>query len=45
VSHRILLCAHGQVAGSLAPPFSRDRITSEVYSATARSAATEVTAA
>jgi ribose transport system ATP-binding protein len=45
VSHRILLCAHGQIAGSLAPPFSRDRITSEVYSATARSAATEVTAA
>ena len=45
VSHRILLCAHGQIAGSIAPPFSRDRITSEVYSATARGAAKEVTAA
>ncbi|MGH3025492.1 MAG: ATP-binding cassette domain-containing protein, partial [Gaiellaceae bacterium] len=45
VSHRILLCAHGQIAGTIAPPFSRDRITSEVYSATARGAAREVTAA
>ncbi|MDE3134328.1 MAG: sugar ABC transporter ATP-binding protein [Acidobacteriota bacterium] len=45
VSHRILLCAHGQIAGAIAPPFSRDRITSEVYSATARGAAREVTAA
>lgn len=45
VSHRILLCAHGQIAGSMAPPFSRDRITSEVYSATAHGAAKEVTAA
>ncbi|HEX3614967.1 MAG TPA: sugar ABC transporter ATP-binding protein [Solirubrobacteraceae bacterium] len=45
VSHRILLCAHGQIAGSMAPPFSRDRITSEVYSATARGAAREVTTA
>ncbi len=45
MSHRILLCAHGQIAGSMAPPFSRDRITSEVYSATARGAAKEVTAA
>jgi ribose transport system ATP-binding protein len=43
VSHRILLCAHGQIAGAIAPPFSRDRITSEVYSATARGAAREVT--
>jgi ribose transport system ATP-binding protein len=43
VSHRILLCAHGQIAGSIAPPYSRDRITSEVYSATARGAAREVT--
>jgi len=43
VSNRILLCAHGQIAGSIAPPFSRDRITSEVYSATARGAAREVT--
>jgi ribose transport system ATP-binding protein len=45
VSHRILLCAHGQIAGSMAPPYSRDRITSEVYSATARGAAREVTTA
>jgi ribose transport system ATP-binding protein len=43
VSHRILLCAHGQIAGTVAPPYSRDRITSEVYSATARGAAREVT--
>ncbi|HWD68697.1 MAG TPA: sugar ABC transporter ATP-binding protein [Solirubrobacteraceae bacterium] len=45
VSHRILLCAHGQISGAIDPPFSRDRITSEVYSATARGAAREVTAA
>ena len=45
VSHRILLCAHGQIAGSIAPPYSRDRITSEVYSATARGAVREVTTA
>jgi ribose transport system ATP-binding protein len=43
VSHRILLCAQGRIAGSIAPPYSRDRITSEVYSATARGAAREVT--
>ena len=43
VSHRILLCAHGVIAGTIAPPFSRDKITSEVYSATARGAAREVT--
>jgi ribose transport system ATP-binding protein len=43
VSHRILVCAHGQIASSIAPPYSRDRITSEVYSATARGAAREVT--
>ncbi|HEX3801516.1 MAG TPA: sugar ABC transporter ATP-binding protein [Solirubrobacteraceae bacterium] len=43
VSHRILLCAHGVIAGSMAPPYSRDRITSEVYSATARGGAREVT--
>jgi ribose transport system ATP-binding protein len=43
VSHRILVCAHGRIAGSIAPPYSRDRITSEVYSATARGAAREVT--
>ncbi len=45
VSHRILLCAHGRIAGTITPPFSRDRITSEVYSATARGAAREVTTA
>ena len=45
VSHRILLCAHGQIAGTIAPPYSRDRITSEVYSATARGAVREVTTA
>ena len=45
VCHRILLCAHGQVAGTITPPYSRDRITSEVYSATARGAAREVTTA
>jgi ribose transport system ATP-binding protein len=38
MAHRILLCAGGTIAGSLAPPYSRDRITSEVYSTTARSA-------
>jgi len=45
MSHRILLCAHGQIAGSVAPPFSRDRITSEVYSAAARGTARELTTA
>jgi ribose transport system ATP-binding protein len=45
VSHRILLCAHGAIAGTIAPPYSRDRITSEVYSATARGAAREVSTA
>ncbi|MDE3131560.1 MAG: sugar ABC transporter ATP-binding protein, partial [Acidobacteriota bacterium] len=45
MSHRIIVCAHGQIAGSMAPPYSRDRITSEVYSATARGAAREVTTA
>jgi ribose transport system ATP-binding protein len=44
VSHRILLCAGGVIAGSMAPPYSRDRITSEVYSATASGGAREVTA-
>jgi ribose transport system ATP-binding protein len=43
VSHRILLCAHGAITGSMAPPYTRDRITSEVYSATARGGAREVT--
>jgi ribose transport system ATP-binding protein len=35
VSHRILLCAGGTIAGTIFPPYTRDRITSEVYSATA----------
>jgi ribose transport system ATP-binding protein len=43
VAHRILLCAGGRIAGAIAPPYSRDRITSEVYSATARGGAREVT--
>jgi ribose transport system ATP-binding protein len=42
VSHRILLCAGGVIAGPMASPYSRDRITSEVYSATARGAGREV---
>lgn len=43
VSHRILLCAGGVIAGTITPPYSRDRITSEVYSAAARGGAREVT--
>ncbi len=43
VSHRILLCAGGVIAGTIAPPYSRDRIASEVYSAAARGSAREVT--
>jgi ribose transport system ATP-binding protein len=38
MAHRILLCAGGRIAGEMAPPYSRDRITSEVYSTTARGA-------
>lgn len=38
MAHRILLCAGGVIAGTMAPPYSRDRITSEVYSTTARGA-------
>ncbi|MGH2835153.1 MAG: sugar ABC transporter ATP-binding protein [Solirubrobacteraceae bacterium] len=45
VSHRILLCARGAIQGTIQPPYSRDRITSEVYSATARGAAREVSTA
>jgi ribose transport system ATP-binding protein len=37
MAHRILLCTGGRIAGSIVPPYSRDRITSEVYSTTARS--------
>jgi ribose transport system ATP-binding protein len=36
VAHRILVCADGIIAGSLAPPFTRDRITNEVYATVAR---------
>jgi ribose transport system ATP-binding protein len=36
MAHRILLCAGGRIAGTMAPPYSRDRITSEVYSTAAR---------
>ena len=43
VSHRILLCAGGVIAGTITPPYSRDRITSEVYSVAARGGAREVT--
>jgi ABC-type sugar transport system ATPase subunit len=38
MAHRILLCGGGTIAGTMAPPYSRDRITSEVYSTTARGA-------
>ena len=38
MAHRILLCAGGAIAGTMAPPYNRDRITSEVYSAAARGA-------
>jgi ribose transport system ATP-binding protein len=33
VANRILVCAGGVIAGQLEPPFTRDRITSEVYTA------------
>jgi ribose transport system ATP-binding protein len=33
VANRILVCAGGVIAASLKPPFTRDRITSEVYAA------------
>ena len=45
MAHRILLCAGGKIAGTLAPPYSRDRITSEVYSTTARGAGEATVAA
>jgi ribose transport system ATP-binding protein len=35
MAHRILLCAGGEIAGTMAPPYSRDRITSGIYSITA----------
>ncbi|HEX6952099.1 MAG TPA: sugar ABC transporter ATP-binding protein [Gaiellaceae bacterium] len=44
MAHRILLCSGGVIAGTMAPPYSRDRITSEVYS-TSASGAGEVTTA
>jgi ribose transport system ATP-binding protein len=42
VAHRILICAGGSIAASLAPPFTRDRITTEVYATTTRGAPTTV---
>ena len=45
MAHRILLCAGGVIAGTMAPPYSRDRITSEVYSTTARGAGEATVAA
>ncbi len=45
IAHRILLCANGVIAGTVAPPFSRDRITSEVYAAAARGGQREVSRA
>jgi ribose transport system ATP-binding protein len=45
MAHRILLCAGGTIAGTMAPPYSRDRITSKIYSTTARGAKDVTTAA
>jgi ribose transport system ATP-binding protein len=45
VSQRILICAQGEIQGVLAPPYSRDKITSAVYSATAGGAVREVSTA
>jgi len=45
MAHRILLCAGGRIAGAMGPPYSRDRITSEVYSTTARGAGEATVAA
>ena len=39
VSHRILVCAAGAIAGELRPPFTRDRITNEVYATATRGTA------
>ncbi len=39
VSHRIMICSAGVSERMLTPPYTRDRITSEVYSATARGGA------
>jgi ribose transport system ATP-binding protein len=44
MAHRILLCAGGSIAGTMDPPYSRDRITSAVYSTTARGARDETAA-
>jgi ribose transport system ATP-binding protein len=38
MAHRILLCAGGVIAGTMAPPYTRDRITSEIYSTIANPA-------
>jgi ribose transport system ATP-binding protein len=45
VAHRIVLCTSGVIAGTIVPPFSRDRITSEVYAAAARGGQREVSKA
>jgi ribose transport system ATP-binding protein len=45
VAHRIVLCSSGVIAGTIRPPFSRDRITSEVYGAAARLGQREVSKA
>jgi ribose transport system ATP-binding protein len=45
VAHRIVLCSSGVIAGTIVPPFSRDRITSEVYAAAARGGQREVSKA
>lgn len=45
MAHRILLCAGGTIAGTMAPPYSRDRITSEVYSTAARGSGAATVAA
>lgn len=45
VAQRILLCHAGVIVGEIAPPYSRDRITSEVYGAAARGGQKEVASA
>jgi ribose transport system ATP-binding protein len=45
MAHRILLCSGGVIRGAMAPPYTRDRITSEVYSTAARGARQETVAA
>jgi len=45
VAHRIVLCSSGLIEGTIVPPFSRDRITSEVYAAATKSGQREVSKA